>query len=189
MASAISRAQFLRGDVGGRRRPIRPPWSLQEALFTSTCSRCDECLKVCPEHIIKRGRGGFPEIDFSLGECLFCGDCVARCHDGALARTVKHDHHSPWPIKARISTRCLARSGVVCITCGEQCETRAIQFTPLPGGVRIPDISESVCSGCGACYKPCPVHAIEMYVSTAHGQTTDNGGREYVDTIQEEVAG
>lgn len=186
MAAAISRAQFLRGDISGKRRAMRPPWSLPEGLFTSSCSRCDECRKVCPEHIIKKGRGGFPEIDFSLGECLFCGDCVTHCGEGALTRDV-NEGLAPWFMKARISERCLAHAGVVCITCGEQCESRAIQFMPLVGGVSIPDINEVACTGCGACFRPCPVRAIEMFVSALHYQDTGNGKSEYSDNIREEV--
>ena len=68
----ISRAQFLRGDVGGKHRPFRPPWALDEYDFTETCTRCGECIKQCEEQILVEARGKFPVVDFRRGECTFC---------------------------------------------------------------------------------------------------------------------
>jgi len=77
----ISRAQFLRGDVGGKHRPFRPPWALDEYDFTETCTRCGECIKQCEEQILVEARGKFPVVDFRRGECTFCEVC--RLNRGA----------------------------------------------------------------------------------------------------------
>ena len=56
-------------------RPIvRPPWSQSEDRFTERCTRCDDCVKVCPNHLIRRGDGGFPVLDFTQAACTFCAD-------------------------------------------------------------------------------------------------------------------
>ena len=38
------------------------------------------------------------------------------------------------PRKAMIAASCLARNRVVCRSCGERCEARAIRFVPALGG-------------------------------------------------------
>lgn len=157
--------QFLRGaqDV------FRPPWSLDEPLFVETCDRCGDCINACPTSIIEKGRGGFPVINFQKGECEFCGDCVMRCHNGALQRQAMEAEQSPWSLTAVITDSCLAMNGVVCRTCGEQCDERAIRFRPRVGGVSIPELDSEACSGCGACVAPCPVKAVTIQTSSVAG--------------------
>ncbi|MDP3441198.1 MAG: 4Fe-4S dicluster domain-containing protein, partial [Azonexus sp.] len=97
-----------RGFFRGRPRPkaeIRPPWAIAEALFVATCTRCNDCLKGCPEQIIVVGDGGYPRVDFKRGECTFCGDCAGVCQPLALTR---NDEQQPaWFHKAVIGSACL----------------------------------------------------------------------------------
>ncbi|HEB99224.1 MAG TPA: ferredoxin-type protein NapF [Thiotrichales bacterium] len=158
MTRGISRFQFLRGDFGGRETSPRPPWSISEQAFLESCSRCDACFTACPERILVRGRGGYPEIDFSRGECTFCGRCARACPTAALGVP----EGPPWLLKAEIDERCLAAGGVVCRTCGEQCETGAIRFRLAAGGVARPELDLARCTGCGACVAPCPAQAIRV---------------------------
>jgi ferredoxin-type protein NapF len=163
MVSAINRAQFLRGDFSGRSRPIRPPWSLAEDEFVERCTRCGDCISACPQHILDKGRGGFPQVDFSRGECLFCGECVQACGPDALAGwSSQGDSTVAWSIRAHIGDRCLAQRGVECRSCRDQCDTAAISFRLVAGGVAQPLLELAVCNGCGACYSVCPVQAIEL---------------------------
>jgi ferredoxin-type protein NapF len=163
MGSAINRAQFLRGDFSGRSAPIRPPWSLAEDAFVEDCTRCGDCIRACPQQILDKGRGGFPQVDFSRGECLFCGECVQVCTPGALAGwSPQADSDTAWSVRARIADRCLARQGVECRSCGDACETAAIRFRLVAGGVSQPLMDVTACTGCGACYSVCPVQAIEL---------------------------
>ncbi len=156
----ITRMQLLRGDVRGKENIIRPPWALGEDLFTERCSRCHQCIRACPEKIIVKGRGGFPEINFALGECTFCRKCVEQCADGALSDP---GHETPpWAVKAQLGAGCLTYQGVVCLSCKEQCDARAITMQHQAGAVAVPQIDQTLCTGCGACYQPCPVHAITL---------------------------
>lgn len=168
MSAAINRRQFLRGHLSGEPAALRPPWALAEPAFLEQCQRCGDCVAACPPLIVVVGDGGFPSVDFSRGECDFCGDCVAACERDALS----HDHRTtPWDYVATIADNCLARNQVVCRSCGEQCETRAIRFSPRIGGVSEPTIETERCTGCGACVAPCPVAAISVVNSFA---TPDN---------------
>ena len=142
---------------------IRPPWAVHESAFVEICTRCDECVQHCPEHIIKKGCGGFPEIDFHSGGCNFCGKCAEVCQDGALD---KSKAARPWALLATVSNSCISRHGVTCRACGDACDEQAILFKIESRGVSIPIIDESKCTGCGYCLKPCPVDAVKFKEST-----------------------
>lgn len=157
MTVHISRRQFLRGDVQGKHAPIRPPWSQQEDLFLTRCTTCGDCVENCPEVILKKDVGGYPLIDFHLGECSFCEICMESCKSNAFSHT-----ESPWRLSLFISDDCLAQKGVVCSVCAEQCETRAIRFKPVVGSVSVPNVVADLCTGCGACIKPCPETALSL---------------------------
>lgn len=154
----LSRVELLRGRFEAAPAPVRPPWALAEPAFLEACTRCDDCRLACPEGIIQRGRGGYPEIDFRNGECTFCGDCATACETGAIGDSAG----GPWHHRAQIGDRCLARQGVVCRLCEDQCAPRALRFRPVLGGAALPEIDDNLCSGCGACVAPCPTEAITM---------------------------
>jgi ferredoxin-type protein NapF len=153
-----SRRGFLRGGAG-RGRPVqRPPWALEEALFVEVCTRCDACIDGCPEHILLRGSGGFPELDFRKGGCTFCGDCLEHCRPSALTRAVD----PPFSATVVISEGCLTSQGVICRACGDECERRAIRFRLLVGGRADVTVVTEACNGCGACIRFCPADAIRV---------------------------
>lgn len=156
---AVNRRQFFRGFAAKRGDPIRPPWALPELNFIDTCSRCSECVTICPERIIQKGSGGFPEINFDDGGCSFCGKCVDVCKDGAL---VKEEEGRPWGVVARVSDACISLHGVTCRACGDSCDEQAILFKIESRGVSRPIIDNSKCTGCGYCLKPCPVDALKF---------------------------
>jgi ferredoxin-type protein NapF len=152
--------QFLRGDFSGRRSALRPPWALAEAEFVLRCDGCGECVGACPTHVLRKGRGGYPEVDFACGECLFCGDCVDVCRPGALQRGAGR---APWSLKASVDAGvCVAFQGVECRSCCDPCEPRVIRMRPRLGGAAIPELDVTNCTGCGACYAVCPVQAIRL---------------------------
>ena len=156
----ISRRQFLRGDLGTTRNPVRPPWAASESLFSNLCDRCDDCIYACPERVIRFGSGGFPEMDFSERGCTLCGECVAACGGKALTSDPRRDR--PWMLVAQIGNECLANRNVVCRSCGESCDARAIRFRLRAGGAAQPRLDPQACTGCGSCVSVCPARAVRM---------------------------
>ncbi len=161
MACAVSRRQFLRGNVSGRTTALRPPWALNENEFVARCDQCAECVAACPSHLIESANDGLPLMNFQKGECDFCHACADACGTGALAR--RDDPQQPvWNLAASIQMECITFQGVVCRSCGELCETSAIRFESVVGRGQMPKIDIERCTGCGACVAVCPVKAIRM---------------------------
>ncbi|MEW8506136.1 MAG: ferredoxin-type protein NapF [Candidatus Thiodiazotropha sp.] len=161
MQASIARTQLLHGDLSGRRREIRPPWAIEEISFVEQCNRCGDCIEACRAKIIRKGSGGYPAIDFNRGQCTFCGDCVKRCEPQALAFP-GDPALPPWSLGIEIEPSCLSLNGVVCRSCGDICEERAIRFQLQTGGRSKPLPDLSLCSGCGACVAVCPSHSITV---------------------------
>lgn len=161
MAAEINRMQFLSGDLGGKRLPLRPPWALPESRFTELCTRCGDCLAACEDQLIVEGRGGFPKMDFTRGGCDFCGECEAVCKPAALSREAEEGGR-PWRLKATILGNCLSLNAVICRSCGEACDERAIRFQLETGGVARPLLDREACTGCGECFAVCPVRCITL---------------------------
>ena len=159
-----SRRAFIRAKPNGA-PPLRPPWAKSEQEFLSLCSRCDACAMVCPTRLIVRGDGGFPVVDFSRAECTFCHACVESCGQQAFQGA----EQPPWRLSPLIREACLAKSNVVCRSCGDVCEHAAILFRPHMGRAAQPEIRLDMCTGCGACIGACPVRALEMTNSIAEG--------------------
>lgn len=65
-------------------------------------------------------------------------------------------------VRPEIGAACLALKQVVCHSCGDACEVRAIRFKLRAGGVSVPELDTAACTGCGACRGACPVGAIAM---------------------------
>lgn len=160
-----SRRRLLFGRSAVR-EPLPPPWARPVPAFAHACTRCGDCATACPTGIID-ATGGFAVVDFARGECTFCGDCVRACPEPAFDRIAFDAGSAPWTLVATLGEACLARSRVVCQTCGDACSPRAIRFHPAPGGVPVPRLDRASCTGCGACVGVCPVHAIDVAAPSA----------------------
>ena len=144
--------------------PQRMPWLVDETFFINGCSRCGKCIGACETAIIFSGDGGFPEVDFKLGECTFCEKCADVCPEPLfIPRT-----QPAWKQVAQISEQCLSLNGVECRSCGDMCEYSAIRFKLQLGGVAKPILNQDECTGCGACIKPCPADAISILKKSLH---------------------
>ncbi|WP_150523532.1 ferredoxin-type protein NapF [Roseibium sediminis] len=155
--SAPSRRNFLRGRFQETDHEVmRPPGASQD--FARLCDGCAACVDACPEGIIVRGPDNRPTIDFSKGECTFCGDCARACPTAALVA----DNVADWDWKAEISNTCLSLNSVMCRSCEDTCDARAIRFQVLPHGKSMPIFDLDQCIGCGACAQSCPASAIRF---------------------------
>ncbi len=168
MKDAVSRRKLLFGRSGlsGQDDVIRPPWAVSYDKFSQKCTGCGECVSACPEKILTLDDCKLAKVDFSHGECTFCRDCVTACKDYALVIT---DVEHPWSLNISIEGKCLAMTGVECRICDDQCEPRAIRFRLIPGGVPLPQLDKTLCTGCGACVAPCPTAAIVIAPVTTEG--------------------
>ncbi len=151
-----SKRNLFKGRITQKNNLVPLPWT--NTLLTERCTRCNQCIQHCEEHILIRGDGGFPSIDFKRGECTFCGACAQHCD----ANVFNTRQNPVWTLTATINEHCLAKNAIVCRTCEDQCEQQAIQFKLHLGGRSTPVVSPEDCNGCGACYAPCPTQSIQI---------------------------
>ena len=138
---------------------ILPPWSSSSKIFKSLCDGCGDCIAACENSILVLNRKGYPRVDFSRGSCNFCGACAISCPREAL----QYDPSiPPWDIYADINGRCLTKNNVICSTCVEQCDREAIIIPRIIDKEQMVQVLTDSCNGCGACFKACPVYAIEI---------------------------
>jgi ferredoxin-type protein NapF len=168
MNKAISRRGLLTGKAlnAGSDCVMRPPWAKSENIFIALCTRCDACINQCEQGIIIKGSGGYPEINFSRGECTFCERCEVACETSALDKATG----TPWNLVAKINAGCFAGQGIECRSCDESCPSEAIRFRPVLGQMSQPEVKTSLCTACGACASVCPANAINMVTPTGQGQ-------------------
>jgi len=161
-------------------KSLRPPGALDEFDFLVACTRCDKCIRACPQSSIYRAgaqailAAGTPVIEPRTMPCFLCSDlpCVTACPEGALVwpRRTVHGQHLEGPAAVRMgiaqvkSGRCLtyAREGhpaEACRTCVDRCpypEVAIRMGEPGPDGVAHPQVLEAFCTGCGLCSFGCP---------------------------------
>lgn len=152
---------------------IRPPGALPEDDFLSACTRCGECMKVCPSNGLQpawseAGLEGLwspvlvPKIGPCIEPCTLCGEV---CPTDALRTFTFEDKRDR--IKLGIAEvdkdTCIAYEyGKDCIVCAEVCSYQAVIFKDewdrrLGRKKRVPTVDIEKCTGCGICENKCPV--------------------------------
>ena len=155
-AEKDNKSHLAAGQISSPFTP--PPWAREPNLFKSLCDGCGTCFASCESKILVPDAEGYPQIDFSLGSCTFCGACAESCPNGAFSY---EPSNPPWNLQAFITKGCLSHNNVLCRTCAEHCDQEAI-IIPRNGAISAPRILTERCTGCGACYNPCPAKAIEI---------------------------
>lgn len=172
-----SRRRFFRGRVKTKQE-MRLPWVINEAVFTSGCTQCQDCLSSCETNIIVKDEDGFPKVDFSLGECSFCNKCIEVCEQplfsGLFADSDTLDNKAKaWPVTLEISDKCLAKNNIYCQSCRDECETSVIKFSYLDSSIPQPSVNILDCTQCGACIKVCPQDAIAFTFDSISTNSTN----------------
>ena len=137
---------------------LRPPGALPERQFTDACSRCGDCVRVCPAQCIKidttgaRGNGA-PYIDLDTMPCVVCEglQCMHVCPTGALA---------PIPL-ASIDmgtavwneSTCVRSHDEDCTICVDRCPVGSVAIELNGNAI---DVHPHGCIGCGVCQFYCP---------------------------------
>lgn len=161
---------------------LRPPGALDELAFLTACTRCDKCVRACPENAILKAppSAGLalrsPYIDPRSIPCFLCTTlpCVAECDDGALiwpelvlaSGTVLE---GPKAVRMGLAivkpSLCVTwgtadREARACRICVDRCPypEEAIRITPPgeEGGLGHPEVVADACTGCGLCVFACP---------------------------------
>ena len=159
-----------KAPTGSRRpnysRAICPPGAGSVDRFLATCTACHLCVSACPTHVLQPAflEYGFlgllrPRLDYADAFCNFeCRRCAEVCPDGAL---------SLLPLTQKQVTRigvaeldvekCIVKTkGTDCAACSEHCPTKAVDTIPYGDNLRLPQVNQELCIGCGACEFACP---------------------------------
>ena len=142
-------------------RFVRPPGALPEVLFLTACTRCGDCIPVCPVHAIVRApasaglAAGTPIIEPAVTACVACADmpCAAACPTDALTVPAGGWEGVRLGRLALDPERCIAFQGVTCGVCARACPVgeRALALDDRGR----PVIRAEGCVGCGTCVTAC----------------------------------
>ncbi len=169
------RRQFFRSSLGEwvdrvmaateerivHERYLRPPGALPEVAFLAACTRCGDCLPVCPADAIVKvpTRGGLaagtPEIKVSVQPCVACTDmpCVAACPTDALSALPRGWAGYRLGRVEFLHERCVTFRGTACRVCVDHCPVGEKALALDTGGH--PVLKAEGCVGCGVCVHDC----------------------------------
>ena len=174
---------------------LRPPGALDELAFLTQCTRCDKCMRACPENAILKAPPtaglalGTPYLDPRSVPCFLCTTlpCVAECDDQALVwpRLLRADGTVlEGPRATRMGTAkvkpdlCVTWDGAdrearACRVCVDRCpypeEAIRIAESGEDRTVGHPVVEAEVCTGCGLCVFACPAEPVAIVVEPRRG--------------------
>jgi len=146
--------------------PLRPPGARDESQFAGVCTRCGNCLRVCPSRIIDRdvGQNGWaklftPVLNFASDYCREdCIRCTEVCPSGALSRLSLEEKTGIQIGLPEVDMNvCLLGDDRECSVCKRWCPYGAIRYVFSETQYTLkPQIDPQKCTGCGACEAVCP---------------------------------
>lgn len=167
-ASAAVGAGVGIGAKAAQADVLRPPGSLPEDEFMARCIKCERCISVCPENVLRPMgiEGGFlrartPELTYASGSCTFCDKCREVCPTAAIGSMDAETPEVGWiGIAVLHEDRCLAfpETGS-CGICVDACPYEALSFDEK----RQPVVDVSKCNGCGECVRICPANKLTSF--------------------------
>ena len=153
------------------RQYYRPPGALPEVGFLAACTRCGDCISVCPVRAILKvpPDGGFaagtPYLDPTYQPCVVCADmpCAVACPTEAL--TPPPDLWAGYRMGtlALDPVRCVTFEGTECGVCARACPVGEAALTMDQNGH--PVIRAEGCVGCGVCVRACITHPSSLTLS------------------------
>ncbi|MDP6839119.1 MAG: ferredoxin-type protein NapG [Planctomycetota bacterium] len=145
---------------------LRPPGARSESAFLAACTRCAQCIEVCPDSCllpVDLGSGlltaATPHLIPRQTPCHLCrGEeqllCIAACPTDALAPVAEHRALTMGTALIDQAT-CLAHLGTICRACWHACPL--IDEAIVLDERGRPTIVEEACIGCGLCDHACLV--------------------------------
>jgi ferredoxin len=163
--------------------PITPPGAISTRHFTDLCTACHLCVSFCPSQVlyptfIEYGLSGIfqPKMNYDASYCNYdCTICGEVCPNGAIL-PVDIDTKKLIQIGKAVFVRddcVVVKNKKDCAACSEHCPTKAVHTVPYEGKLKIPELNNDICVGCGACEHACPTtprKAIYVASNTVHIQ-------------------
>jgi MauM/NapG family ferredoxin protein len=142
-------------------RFFRPPGALDEVAFIAACTRCGDCLDVCPVRAIVNappGAGlaaGTPVIDPAIQPCTVCPDmpCAKVCPTEALTPPESLWEGYRLADLELVPERCIAFNDIECGICARVCPLGETAIGLDDQGR--PIVRAEGCVGCGVCVRAC----------------------------------
>ena len=170
--------------AGGDGSPvILPPGAGDLDRFAGRCTACHLCVSACPTHVLtpaflEAGWAGLlkPRLDYRIAFCNYdCRRCAEVCPDGALTLLALPEKQLTQIGEAHFERDlCIVvAKGTDCAACSEHCPTKAVNTVPYGNNLRLPELHNDLCIGCGACEYACPVQpkkAIAVTGRRRHGR-------------------
>ena len=158
------------------RKPIMPPGASNFEHFNRHCTGCQLCVTKCPMQVLKPaalqyGISGItqPHLIFSTHVfCTYdCNICTSVCPTSALRKLpIEEKKRTQIGVAKFRKNKCVVFTDEKdCGACSEHCPTQAVHMIPYKDGLTIPEVTENICIGCGACESICPARPYQaIYV-------------------------
>jgi polyferredoxin len=161
---------------------LRPPGVVDEVRFVENCLRCLQCVRSCPNEIIKitGGEQGFdslytPHLEFRPYGCdYFCQVCQQVCPNRAIPlQTLEEKQTTPIGVARIDENVCVVyKDKLNCLVCEEVCPVpeKAIRYEVTGEqaengeSLREPKMVPEACIGCGICEAKCPAEPVAIKV-------------------------
>ncbi len=162
----IDSAATKSGYDANKKHPVTPPGSQSIRHFSNLCTACHLCVSACPTQVLYPSFLGYglagifqPKMNYDASYCNYeCTLCSQICPSGAIL-PVDVDTKKLVQIGKSILVKddcVVVAKKKDCAACSEHCPTKAVHMVPYEGNLKIPEINNDICVGCGACEHTCP---------------------------------